>query len=107
MSKTNKPAAEETTPDMRRPEFADVADRIAELMRWRRLTRAEFLRIIKLTSKGHASDVLTGEKRLGLDSALILCERYHVTLDWIYRGDYGSLPLRTELALRSGTPHTD
>jgi antitoxin component HigA of HigAB toxin-antitoxin module len=70
-------------------------------MEWRQLTPAQLGEILERSSKGHVSDVLSGKKRLGLDSALLLCERYGVTLDWIYRGDYGSLPLRTEIEIRS------
>ena len=71
------------------------------------MTPEDLLAIIGKSSKGHASDILSGKKRIGLDSALLLCERYGVTLDWIYRGDYGSLPLRTEIEIRSGATHKD
>ena len=40
------------------------------------------------TAKGSAllSPIERGKDRLGLDRALMLCRRYGVTLDWIYRG---------------------
>ena len=34
-----------------------------------------------------------GKVRLSLDSALVLCERYDVTLDYIFRGSFAGLPL--------------
>lgn len=36
-----------------------------------------------------------------LESALILCNTYDLTLDWIYRGDMSGLPLKLADALRS------
>lgn len=36
----------------------------------------------------------TGRRLLTLDAAMSLCERYLLTLDWIYRGDPSGLPVR-------------
>lgn len=36
----------------------------------------------------------TGSRLLTLSAALLLCERYLLTLDWIYRGDPSGLPHR-------------
>ena len=35
-----------------------------------------------------------GGRRITLDAAVLLCEKYGVTLDWIYRGDESGLPKR-------------
>lgn len=35
-----------------------------------------------------------GRSRPALDVALVLCDRFGLTLDWIYRGDPGGLPHR-------------
>lgn len=35
-----------------------------------------------------------GERRITLDAANVLCDKYGVTLDWIYRGDESGLPIR-------------
>lgn len=35
-----------------------------------------------------------GRDRPSLDLANMLCRRFQLTLDWIYRGDRGGLPLR-------------
>lgn len=36
-----------------------------------------------------------------IDAALLLCERYNVTLDWLYRGDPSGLPSRLWESIRS------
>lgn len=36
----------------------------------------------------------SGRDRLTLNVALLICRRFHVTLDWLYRGDPSGLPLR-------------
>ena len=36
----------------------------------------------------------SGERRITLDAANTLCDKYGVTLDWIYRGDESGLPGR-------------
>lgn len=36
----------------------------------------------------------TGKRLLTLPAAMMLCERYLLTLDWIYRGDPSGLPVR-------------
>ena len=30
--------------------------------------------------------------RIGIDEAMKLCDKYHITLDWIYRGHDSMLP---------------
>lgn len=36
----------------------------------------------------------TGKRLLTLPAAMLLCERYMLTLDWLYRGDPSGLPMR-------------
>ena len=31
-------------------------------------------------------NIETGFSRIGIDAAMKLCDKYHITLDWIYRG---------------------
>jgi transcriptional regulator with XRE-family HTH domain len=38
-------------------------------------------------------NIETGFSRIGIDAAMKLCDKYHITLDWIYRGhDASRLP---------------
>jgi transcriptional regulator with XRE-family HTH domain len=39
------------------------------------------------------SQYVTGTRRITIEVADKLCDRYNVTLDWIYRGDPSALPL--------------
>ena len=41
-----------------------------------------------------------GKGRPELDKGLLLCDKLGVTLDWIYRGDPGGLPVRIASKLR-------
>lgn len=43
----------------------------------------------------------TGRRLLTLAAAMALCERYNLTLDWLYRGDPSGLPYRLTEALRT------
>jgi transcriptional regulator with XRE-family HTH domain len=33
-----------------------------------------------------------GRDRINVDNAILLCQKFRLTLDWIYRGDNGMLP---------------
>jgi transcriptional regulator with XRE-family HTH domain len=37
-------------------------------------------------------NIEAGVSRIGIDAAINLCDKYHITLDWIYRGHDGMLP---------------
>lgn len=43
----------------------------------------------------------TGKRLLTLSAAMLLCERYLITLDWIYRGDPSGLPSRVHDQIRA------
>lgn len=45
-----------------------------------------------------------GRSRPQLSVALALCERFQLTLDWIYRGDPGGLPMRLARVLARDPP---
>lgn len=36
-----------------------------------------------------------GARLMRIENAMALCERFDLTLDWIYRGEPGGLPLQT------------
>jgi transcriptional regulator with XRE-family HTH domain len=69
----------------------DVAERL-------RLTRLALklsqVRLCEITgiSKSTWNNAETADARIGLDSALLLCQATDITLDWIYRGKRGGLP---------------
>ena len=42
----------------------------------------------------------TGKRIITLRSAMMLCDEYSLTLDWIYRGDPSGLPYRLATAIR-------
>lgn len=46
------------------------------------------------------SQYARGDRRITLDVAVKLCERYGLTLDWLYRGDASSLPQRLHQKLK-------
>ena len=46
----------------------------------------------------------TGERRISLDSALVLKRLYGASLDWIYTGDTAGLPLKLAASLNLSAP---
>lgn len=42
----------------------------------------------------------TGRRLLTLEAAMLLCNRYNLTLDWLYRGDPSGLPYKLADAIR-------
>lgn len=45
----------------------------------------------------------SGERRPGIDSAILICKEYGATLDWLYMGDHQGLDLRLADAVRKGS----
>ncbi|MBI1202650.1 MAG: hypothetical protein GC182_09085 [Rhodopseudomonas sp.] len=81
---------------MTSPESLDeVADRL-ELTR-RALgypTQASFATAAGMTPQKWNNYVSKRGDRIPIDKALLLCQRFGLSLDWIYRGDMGALPVR-------------
>lgn len=71
----------------------EIARRLVQTRASLGLTQAEFGR-----RAGIAANTLNqwerAKGRPGLDQALLLCEAFGLTLDWIYRGDPSGLPFR-------------
>ena len=42
-----------------------------------------------------------GKRRISVEHAHKLCDHYHLTLDWIYRGDISGLKYQTVEAIRA------
>jgi len=60
-----------------------------------RLSQVEFCTAVHISPTAYNS-YEKGRKRPVIENAIALCERYDLTLDWIYRGDPSGLrkPLR-------------
>jgi len=76
-----------------------VGKRLALLREIHNLDQDEIAESIGVT-QGTYSNWETGSRPLGIQSAHAICDEYDVTLDWLYRGRMGSLPLPLENAIR-------
>lgn len=72
---------------------ADVARRLSRARRALDLDQEQFGAGAGL-SQPRYNQYETGRRLLTLPAAMMLCERYLLTLDWIYRGDPSGLPYR-------------
>lgn len=70
-----------------------IARRLTQLLEALKINAAELCRQTGL-STNRWSQYETAERRITLDAALILCDRYGITLDWIYFGDISGMPQR-------------
>jgi transcriptional regulator with XRE-family HTH domain len=62
-----------------------VAHRMKLLRLTMGLSAADFARKTGMT-RAMWHNIETGFSRIGIDAAIKLCDKYHITLDWIYRG---------------------
>jgi transcriptional regulator with XRE-family HTH domain len=73
------------------------AEDVARRLRWTRqclgLDQQEFGKKAGLAQSRY-NMFETGRRRLSLDAALLLCEHYTLTLDWLFRGDPSGLQYR-------------
>lgn len=78
---------------MKPAHFPESIEACAERLKLTRLAamngednQAKWCRLVQIsTSKWNNAE--TGDNWLALENALKLCQRYGITLDWIYRGD--------------------
>jgi len=68
-----------------------VTTRLVLLRQWQADSAAEFCRKTGISTSAW-NNYETGDRRINLDTAIVLCERFGVTLDWIYRGRIAGLP---------------
>lgn len=78
---------------------ADVARRLALSRKALGMQQEEFSDAAGL-SQPRYNQYETGRRLLTLPAAMVLCERYLLTLDWIYRGDPSGLPYRLADAIK-------
>lgn len=64
------------------------------------LTQAEFANPVGIATNTYGQ-YETGARLISPLRAVELCERYSLTLDWVYRGDPGNLPYKLGAAIRS------
>ena len=70
-----------------------IARRLAHLLVALEISAAELCRQTGLTTN-RWSQYETGERPITLAAATILCEKYGITLDWIFFGDESGMPQR-------------
>lgn len=56
-----------------------------------KLTQARLCAITGISTQAW-NNAETGDARIGIDNAILLCDATGLTLDWIYRGIKGGLP---------------
>lgn len=81
------------------PPFANIGKRLAQLRRAYGLNQTDFAARIGL--RQHTLSAWeNGERRPGIDSALLIRAEYGATLDWLYMGDHSGLGLKLADAIR-------
>lgn len=78
----------------------DVGRRLALTRQALDLGQVEFSEGAGL-SQPQYSQFETGKRLLTLRSGLKLCQKYNITLDWLYLGDPGGLPYRLADTIKS------
>ena len=74
-------------------QLKSIAKRLVTLRESLGISAADLCRTTGL-APNRWSQYESGERRITLDAAGILCDKFGVTLDWIYRGDESGLPVR-------------
>jgi transcriptional regulator with XRE-family HTH domain len=69
----------------------EVADRLRLTREALRLKQAALCRITGISTSAW-NNAETGDARIGLDNAILLCQATGVTLDWVFRGIRAGLP---------------
>jgi DNA-binding XRE family transcriptional regulator len=69
----------------------DIGERLRVTREALGLSQAELCRRLGI-SPAAWNNAETGDNRIGIDNAMLLCKAIGVTLDWIYMGHRGGLP---------------
>jgi transcriptional regulator with XRE-family HTH domain len=69
----------------------DIGERLRVTREALGLSQAELCRRLGI-SPAAWNNAETGDNRIGIDNAMLLCKATGVTLDWIYLGHRGGLP---------------
>lgn len=81
----------------------DVARRLKSVRTALGVTQADFSEAAGIGRTAY-NQYETGTRLLTLAAAMRICERYGVTLDWLYRGDPSGLPHRLFESIRAASP---
>lgn len=68
-----------------------VTRRLVLIRQWQAESAADFCRKAGMSPSAW-NNYETGDRRISIDAAIALCDRFGVTLDWIYRGRIAGLP---------------
>lgn len=94
------PSGQQRSPDDReeapvvasdRVVLGGVARRLVLLRQWQAASAADFCRKSGINPSAW-NNYETGDRRISVNAAMVLCDRFGVTLDWIYRGRIVGLP---------------
>lgn len=83
-----------------------IAARLVLLQRALTPSAAEFCRQIGLSPQNWTNWTTKEEGRIGIDAAIRICQRWQISLDWIYLGKEGLMPyevMRKVKALEEAT----
>lgn len=78
----------------------NVARRLTVTREALELSQTEFCEAAGI-SQPRYSPFESGKRRLTLDAAMALVDRYNLTLDWLYRGDPSGLPMHLATKIRT------
>lgn len=82
--------------------YEDIGMRLLQLREAFSLNQTEFA--LRLELKPNTYNLWeSGQRRPGIDSAILICKEYGATLDWLYMGDHQGLDLRLADAIRKGS----
>jgi transcriptional regulator with XRE-family HTH domain len=70
---------------------AECAERLSVTLAVLKLTQAQFCRQTGV-STASLNNAITGDARIGLDNAILICQATDLTLDWLFRGRRKGLP---------------
>lgn len=80
-----------------------VGQRLQKMMDVYELTQTDVALALGV-SKSTVSEWLSGKKHLDVNLARTMRGKWHVSLDYLYCGDHGSLPLNLAHAILQGHP---
>lgn len=80
-----------------------VGQRLQDVMAAYEMTQSDVAKALGV-SKSTVSEWLSGKKHLDVNIARSMRDKWHVSLDYLYCGDHGSLPLNLAHAILRDEP---